>query len=260
MQPVGVIRAIAVNVNCGGNEHTLDNLVKTKVVRVQKRGSLEFYHFPSLSVNKSTGYENSTESVGNTATTDQEHQDLRENMELTQDAMTATMCPNVFDEIGDFGGPPDTGTLALPAPPVPARPQLQVRDDLKLLAVKLTTSIKTVLKTSVRAELAIADGSVDGIDEHMNSLNENIQKATAHSSCVQFAGEFGKCLNVDMDFTSELGETLLVEGNLLEKSLTQSGKILGALIPKKEKDSPKKKGKTAATKKGAKAAKKDKPK
>ena len=66
--------------------------------------------------------------------------------------------------------------------------------------------------------------------------------------------------DADMDFTSELGETLLVEVNLLEKNLAHSGKILGALIPKKEKDSPKKKGKTAATKKGAKAAKKDKPK
>lgn len=247
----GVIRTVAVNVSRGGNSSELDELVRSGVVKVHMREQFAFYHFPNMHVEKTMHYDHTEESRSANGITAEEHTELAEGMKAMQTQMQDSMGPGVFDQVNGFDVACSSGMNPPAAPPT--RPMSAVRDDLKLLSVKLSQTIKTVHKANVRAELALEDGKADGLDEHVKVLNEIIEQGTAHASCVQFAGEFGKSLKPDEIFTAALGEQLNIEGNALVTSLFQCTKVVSALVPKKEKASPKKKAK--ATVKAMKAMK-----
>ena len=76
------------NDNCGGNALELDGLVADGTVKKSKMNGVEYYHFPSLTIDKDMGYHDIEKVEKNKAITDEEHSDVAKGMADFQKVMS----------------------------------------------------------------------------------------------------------------------------------------------------------------------------
>lgn len=234
----GVTKAIAVNVNCGdgeAGEQTLKELVRDNVVKVQMRGTIAFYHFPSANVDRTMNDSKDVTTRDQQEITEHEHDDLSKGMDDLQTKMAERLGHGVFDQVNAFDAsnsimdPKSSNAAAKP------RSMILIRDDLKLSAVKITSTINTLQKSIARAEVVIENGGGDSVADYVAAINGKVELNTSLASRCQFAGDFGKSMT-DEVFTSQLGESWIEESTLLVKALSEGSRIITALMPTKIKD------------------------
>ena len=131
------------NVNCGGNALEFDGLVADGTVKKSSVNGVEYYHFPSLSIDKDTGYHDIEKVEKNKAITDEEHSDVTKGMAEFEKVMSKQLGDGaVGHHMGD--GPivkeNSSGDDEVP--------RVQLRDTLKLDACSTEQMLKKLQRSS----------------------------------------------------------------------------------------------------------------
>ena len=203
-------------------------------MKTSTKNGIEYYHFPSCSLDKTVGYHDIEGADKTKKITDGEHSEVQKGMQEFQVAMSkqldgGAVTQHLTDEAGLSDGSTSDDGVDL----------VKLRDNLKLDACSGEHQLKKASKTIARVSVDVPEAKMsDALAAQLASHAERVQEAQILIANMQFAGEHGTCRS-----TAAIATEWRVDATKLRTNIDEGLKMIGALVPKKTAPSPKKAGK-----------------
>ena len=214
-------------------------------MKTSTKNGIEYYHFPSCSLDKTVGYHDTEGADKTKKITDGEHSEVQKGMQEFQVAMSkqldgGAVTTHMTDNVGLQDGSSGEDEVDLD----------ELRGSLKLDACSGENQLKKASKTIAKVSADVPQGKMsDALAAQLASHAERVQEAQILIANMQFAGEHGKCMDQRTMFTAALATEWSADATKLRTNIDEGLKMIGALVPKKTAASPKKAGRRPKGKK-----------